>query len=92
MIRRIQTMREREMNSRFELASIFSNELLEHSILVPKTVTPERDLAGGTRIDVAGGQTTKTSITQSGVTFGMDDVFEGEAELVETFGKLAFEA
>jgi hypothetical protein len=57
--------------------------LLEDAIAVAKAVTPSRVVQTGKAVEEAGSETAKTTITQGGIVFLLDDVFDAEAK----FGK-----
>jgi hypothetical protein len=63
-------------NSRLELRTISANELLEYAVVITQPITPDREFLGGRRIQIAGGETSKATITQPGVAFLIDEVLE----------------
>jgi hypothetical protein len=60
------------------------NLLTENTVAVPESVTPCRIVQCGERVEEAGGKATKTTITQSSVTFLLNDVFHAESKIGQT--------
>lgn len=55
---------------RFELRTIGSDQLLEDTVLVAQSVAPHGELSARAGVKVAGGKTSKTTVSESRVALG----------------------
>jgi hypothetical protein len=73
-----------------QLIAFGGDELLENTVFVPETVTPDWQLLRCTRIEITRSKATKTTISQSCVAFLVQGVLEVEPEQLYTFLELVF--
>lgn len=64
----------------FNLVAIH-NFLLEYAVFVSQGITPGWVVHGGQAIEEAGGETSKTAVTEGSIVFLRDDIFNSKAQL-----------
>jgi len=62
--------------SRFKLRPVGTDELLEDTVMVPQSITPDGEFLRRRRVQVAGGETTKTSVAKTSIALLINEVFK----------------